>query len=47
MAGRRLTFWLGVAGVSLLANFGAELAAAKFPQLGLARFVAFTHKGAS
>lgn len=47
MGGRRVTFWLGVAGVSLLANFGLELAAAKFPQLGLARFTAFTHKGAS
>ena len=47
MRGRRVTFWLGVAGVSLLANFGLELAAAKFPQLGLARFTAFTHKGAS
>lgn len=45
MAGRRVTFWLGVAGVSILANFGLELAAAKFPQLGLARFAAFTHRG--
>lgn len=47
MAGRRLSFWLGVAGVSILANFGAELVAARWPQLGLAQFVAFTHKGAS
>lgn len=47
MGGRRLTFWLGVAGVSILANFGLEVAAAKFPQLGLARFVAFTHRGAA
>jgi hypothetical protein len=47
MAGRRLTFWLGVAGVSILANFGLEVAAARFPQLGLARFTAFAHKGAA
>lgn len=47
MGGRRLSFWLAVGGVSLLANFGAELAATRWPQLGLARFVAFTHKGAS
>ena len=45
MAGRRLSFWAAVAGVSLLANFGAELLSAKYPQLGLARFVAFTHRG--
>jgi hypothetical protein len=45
MFGRRASFWLGVAGVSILANFGIELAAARFPQLGLARFTAFTHRG--
>lgn len=45
MFGRRVSFWLGVAGVSLLANFGLELAAEKFPQLGLTRLTAFTHKG--
>jgi hypothetical protein len=42
---RRASFWLAVGGVSILANFGLELAAHKFPQLGLARFVAFTHAG--
>jgi hypothetical protein len=42
---RRAAFWLAVAGTSVLANFGLELAAAKFPQLGLARFTAFTHAG--
>ncbi|HEV8674986.1 MAG TPA: hypothetical protein VGX21_13145 [Methylomirabilota bacterium] len=47
MAGRRASFWLAVAGVSLLANFAAEVAANRWPQLGLARFVAFTHKGAA
>lgn len=46
MAGRRTSFWLAVAGVSLLANFGAEVIAERWPQLGLARFVAYTHKGA-
>ena len=38
-------FWLTVAGVSILANFGLELAALKLPQLGLRRFAAFTHLG--
>lgn len=47
MGGRRLSFWLAVGGVSLLANFGLELVTTRFPQLGLARFTAFTHKGAS
>lgn len=47
MAGRRLSFWLAVAGVSILANFGLELVAERAPQLGLARFTAFTHRGAS
>jgi hypothetical protein len=44
---RRLTFWGGVAVVSVLANFGLEVAAEKYPQLGLARFTAYTHKGSS
>ena len=47
MAGRRLSFWLAVAGVSLITQFTAEAAAAKWPQLGLARFVAFSHRGVS
>jgi hypothetical protein len=45
--GRRAAFWASVAVVSVLANFGVELLSEKYPQLGLARFVAFTHKGAS
>jgi len=43
---QRAAFWGAVAGVSVLANFGAELVAEKWPQLGLRRFVSFTHKGA-
>ena len=42
---RRVAFWGAVAVVSVLANFGLELASDKFPQLGLARFTAYTHKG--
>lgn len=38
-------FWFAVAGVSILSNFGLELAAQKFPALGLARFTEFTHRG--
>lgn len=47
MAGKRLSFWLAVGGVSILANFGLELLTNTVPQLGLARLTAFTHKGAS
>jgi hypothetical protein len=43
--GQRTAFWLTVAGVAILANFGLELVALKVPQLGLRRFVAFTHLG--
>lgn len=43
--GRKIAFWGGVAGVSILANFGIELLAQRVPSLGLQRFVAFTHKG--
>ena len=45
MTGRRLAFWGGVAGVAVLANFGIEILADKVPSLGLARFVAYTHRG--
>ena len=44
---RKVSFWLAVAGVSLLANYGLEVAADKFPSLGLARFTAYAHRGAS
>lgn len=47
MAGKRLGFWVAVAGVSVLANFGLELLAEKVPALGLREFVAFTHRGCS
>ena len=40
----RLIGFVGtVAVISVLANFGLELAAAKYPQLGLAQFTSFTH----
>lgn len=42
---RRASFIGAVAVISILANFGLELASEKFPQLGLARFTAYTHKG--
>lgn len=45
MGRRRVSFWAAVAGVAILANFGAEVVANRWPQLGLSRFVAFTHKG--
>lgn len=43
--GRRAAFIGAVAVISVLANFGLEVATAKYPQLGLARFTAYTHKG--
>lgn len=46
-AARRLAFVGAVAGISILANFGLELVATRFPQLGLARLAAYTHKGTS
>lgn len=45
MGARRAAFWLTVAGVSILANFGLELLAARVQVPGLSQFVAFTHKG--
>jgi hypothetical protein len=44
---RRLSFWLAVGGVAILANYTLEVAADKFPSLGLARFTAYTHRGAA
>jgi hypothetical protein len=42
---KKASFWFAVAGVSVLANYGLELAAAKFPNVGLARFTATAHRG--
>lgn len=44
---RHLSFWLAVAGVSVLANFGLEALTNSAGSAGLARFTAFTHRGAS
>jgi len=44
---KKATFWLTVAGVAILANFGLELVAQRFPSVGLAKFTAYTHKGVS
>ena len=45
MRTKRALFWVSVAGVSILANFGLEVLAQRYPQAGLSRFVAFTHRG--
>lgn len=42
---RRASFWVTVGGVSILSNFALELAADKFPQLGIRRFTDYTHRG--
>ena len=44
---KRLTFWLAVAGVSVLANLGLEVLSEKVQIPGLAQFTAYTHKGLS
>jgi len=45
MKGRKAGFWLTVAGVSLLASLGVELAAEKIKNPGLARLVSYIHRG--
>lgn len=44
MFARRLSFWLAVGGVSLLANYSAEALANRIP--AVATFTAFAHRGA-
>jgi hypothetical protein len=44
---RRAALIGAVAGISILANFGLELVSERWPQLGLARFTAYSHKGNS
>jgi hypothetical protein len=44
---RKLAFWLAVAGVSILANLGLEVAAHQAGSPGLKRFAALTHLGAA
>jgi hypothetical protein len=45
MMGKKAAFWVAVAGVSIISQFGLELLARKVPSIGLARFVEFTHNG--
>lgn len=45
MFGKKLAFWLGVAGVSVLANFGVELLADHASNPGLQAFVKYMHRG--
>lgn len=44
---KRLTFWGGVFGMSILANFVLELVSDRVSIPGLAKFTAYTHKGCS
>lgn len=43
---RKLSFWLAVAGVSILANLGLEVAAQRSGSPGLVRLASLTHYGA-
>lgn len=47
MFGKKVAFWVAVAGVSVLTPFALELAADKLPILGLQRLVAYIHRGPS
>lgn len=47
MLGRKASFWLAVAGTSVLAQFGLELLSDKVPVLGLRRFTDYVHRGPS
>ncbi|MCU1489718.1 MAG: hypothetical protein JWM85_1123 [Acidimicrobiaceae bacterium] len=47
MKGRKVSFWLAVAGVSVVANYAVEALAIKFPNSGAASFAGILHKGAS
>lgn len=42
---RRLSFWVAVAGVSVLANFALELVSDRASVPGLSQFTAYTHRG--
>lgn len=42
---QKVSFWLGVAGVSLLAHAGLELAGKYIPSPGFRRLVDFVHCG--
>lgn len=42
---RKASFWLAVAGVSVLAQAGLELVARYVPSQGLQRLVSFVHCG--
>lgn len=44
---RRLNFWIAVGGVSILSQFALEVVADRVPQLGLRKFIAYTHRGPS
>jgi len=41
LTGRRVAFWLAVGGVSIASNFLVAVVAAKHPDSGLGKFVAF------
>lgn len=45
--GQKVAFWGGVAVVSLIAQFALEAVNSRFPSVGLSRFTAYAHKGAS
>lgn len=45
VGGRRLSFWVAVGGVSILAQFALEVITEHVPAEGLHKFVAYTHRG--
>lgn len=47
LLGQKFAFWGAVAAVSLVAQFALEAVNTRFPSVGLSRFTAYAHKGAS
>ena len=46
-ATRLAAFWSAVFAASIVANFGTQLVADKFPNSGFATFIHYTHKGSN
>ena len=45
VGGRRLSFWVAVGGVSILSQFFLEVVSEHVSNVGLQKFVAYTHRG--
>lgn len=46
-ATRLAAFWTAIFAASIVANFGTQLVADKFPESGFATFINYSHKGSN